>query len=237
MNKPNNHTSWSKYWNRPEKLFADSTQVEGFQKNIFVQLKAVTDIKKGDTILDYGCGKALSTPMSVSEGILVLLYDKSEYFSDCIKSNYSDMDGVKVLDDTSLDEIKDNSLDYILLSSVLQYLNRTEVNKVLHYSARTLKQGGKLILADIIPKEHSTSLNDITALINRSFKDRNLLDSISSLFRLSKYRKFRKNMPLNTYDYSDLLNLVEPFGFGLIKTNINIGMNESRNTYLAEKLS
>jgi SAM-dependent methyltransferase len=76
---------------------------------------------------------------------------------------------ISVLDDSALDTLPEQSLDYILLCSVIQYLRDYELQSLFQFFHSRLKPGGMLILADVIPPDVSV-FRDVYDLVRAALQ-------------------------------------------------------------------
>ncbi|MFT4096539.1 MAG: methyltransferase domain-containing protein [Rhodoblastus sp.] len=189
-------------------------------------------------ILDYGCGEALGAAF-VSErcGKLYLFDTAPSVRAKLVAANVA-RPNVAVLEEAGVAAIPDASLDMIVIVSVLQYVAEAELARLLTTFHDKLKDDGKLVLADIIPKDVSP-VDDARALLDFGLHGGFLIASIVGLARtaLSDYRTMRAQHGLSTYDDADMRDLLADHDFTCERAAQNIGHNQKRMTFVARKVA
>lgn len=109
----------------------------------FKQLK-----KKRNTILDYGCGTGI---WKCNESGLgdnkIYLYDKNKLALKHVKNKYYSNKNYIII--SSLKEIKNLKIDVVLFNSVIQYISKNNLEKLLLSFDKLLKKNYKIIISDI----------------------------------------------------------------------------------------
>jgi SAM-dependent methyltransferase len=191
---------------------------------------------RGKRMLDYGCGEALDAPRLTAAGMDVLLYDRSEYFRARLGPRFANAKGIRLLDDASLADLEPASVDYLLVCSVIQYLDRNELIGLLQLAHRLLKPGGALILADIIP-DTLDSISDTFDFLVYSIRHRFFFSGLRTLFdmTMTNYRSHLRQNALARYDLDALASLVRQYNLAPTPAKRNIGISRARKTLLARK--
>ena len=188
-------------------------------------------------VLDYGCGEALGAPY-VSErcGKLFLFDTAPSVRAKLVAANVA-RSNVSVIDEAGVAAIPDKSLDMIVVVSVLQYVAEAELARLLTTFHDKLKDDGKLVLADIIPKDVSP-VDDARALLGFGLHGGFLTASVIGLARtaLSDYRKLRQQYGLSFYDEADMREILADHDFECERAPLNIGHNQKRMTFVARKV-
>jgi SAM-dependent methyltransferase len=188
-------------------------------------------------VLDYGCGEALGAPY-VSErcGKLYLFDTAPSVRAKLIAANVARAN-VAVLDEAGVAAILNGSLDMIVVVSVLQYVGEAELARLLTTFRDKLKDDGKLVLADIIPKDVSP-IDDARALIDFGLHGGFLVAALVGLARtaLSDYRTLRQQYGLSFYDEADIREILAEHDFSCARAPQNIGHNQKRMTFVARKV-
>lgn len=226
---------WLDFWNAPDEIFVHPAHMRRhFHRLTEGFFRYTTQVKNG-RLLDYGCGEALAAERFVAEGLTTLLYDRSDYYRELVRRNHADKEKIAVLDDAALEALPERSLDYMLLCSVIQYLDDQELQALFQFAQSRLKAGGLLILADVIPPDVSL-FRDVYDLLRAALNGGYLLPALRSLASLpfSKYRQVRQANALRYYTESELRTRLTAFGFSTTVAACNFGWSDSRKTYLAE---
>lgn len=226
---------WLDYWHAPDKIFDHPAHMRRhFQRLADRFLHHAPQVKNG-RLLDYGCGEALAAERFTAAGMTVLLYDRSDYYQKMVRKRLAGRRRITVLDDATLAALPERSLDYLLLCSVIQYVDERELHALLQYAQSRLKPRGLLILADVIPPGISL-YRDVYDLLGAALHGGYFLAAIRSLAILpfSNYRKARQKNALRCYSESELRDRLTAFGFSVTVSECNFGWSDSRKTYLAE---
>ena len=113
-------------------------------------------IKRGDYVLDFGCGEGHYTiPVArvVGEGGRVYALDKNRQALDKLRrlAKEKDIKNIEFINKNSKVSIKDNSVDVVLCYDVIHYENRKERRTIYNEVYRVLKKKG---LFSVYPKHH-----------------------------------------------------------------------------------
>jgi SAM-dependent methyltransferase len=226
---------WLDFWNAPDEIFVHPAHMRRhFHRLTEGFFRYAPQVENG-RLLDYGCGEALAAERFTAEGLTTLLYDRSDYYRELVRKNYAGKEQIVVLDDAALEALPERSLDYMLLCSVIQYLDDRELQAVFQVARSRLKPGGLLILADVIPP-HVSLFRDVYDLLRAALRGGYLLPTVRALASLpfSKYRRARQENALRYYAESELRARLKAFGFSMTVAERNFGWSDSRKTYLAE---
>ena len=141
------------------------------------------------------------------------------------------------LSEAGVAAIPDRSLDMIVVVSVLQYVGEAELARLLGTFHDKLKDDGRLVLADIIPKDVSP-IDDARALLEFGLRGGFLTASVIGLARtaLSDYRTLRQQYGLSFYDEADMREILADHDFTCARAAQNIGHNQKRMTFVAKKV-
>ena len=188
-------------------------------------------------VLDYGCGEALGAPYLAERCAKLFLFDTAPSVRAKLAAANVARPNVAVLDEAAVAAIPDASLDMIVIVSVLQYVAEAEFARMLGTFHDKLKDEGKLVLADIIPKDVSP-VDDARALLGFGLHGGFLGAAIVGLARtaLSDYRTLRTQYGLSFYDEADMREMLADNDFTCERAAQNIGHNQKRMTFVARKV-
>ena len=228
--------SWLEFWNLPHSIYVCDAHKREHYRQIAKDVLAVLP-PSTKTLLDWGCGEALGTHDLLTRGISVFLFDKATACQRQLAERFQGEASVKILCDQSVREIERESLDAVMVSSVLQYISQEEFAILLLELCRMLKRGGVLIISDVIRPKAGLFV-DVWPLLKLGYQHRFLHHVVTGLIRtfLSPYRTLRRSIGLTTYKDETLLAMLAKCGFLGRRASKNIGCNPYRTTYLAEKL-
>ena len=152
-----------------------------------------------------------------------------------LKKRFSNNNNIEVYSLEEISKIKEQSIDLIVMHSVIQYMSADELEKALKNIKRILSYNGIFILGDVISPD-SSAITDALSLLNFGKKNGFLLPALISLIKtfFSNYRRLRKKYGLFKYTDNEILNLLSNLGFKTYRRPINIGHNQSRKTYLSQ---
>ncbi len=152
----NTSTSWGRAAKWYEKLLGE----EGtYQRDVILpNVLRVLDIKKGETILDLGCGPGFFAQSFFRLGARVVGVDISKAMIDVAREHSPTEIQYHISPSDKLDFIESRSVDKVVIVLALQNIERC--NETLHECGRVLRPGGKLYIvlnhpAFRVPKESS----------------------------------------------------------------------------------
>ena len=163
-------------------------------------------IKKGQTVLDFGCGEGhytIPAARVVGENGKVFALDKDKNTLDRLNKmlKHYNIRNVKLLNEKTKTSLKDNSVDVVLCYDVLHYSNKKERNVIYNEIHRVLKRKGIL---SVYPKHYK---KDYPLL---ELADLDLDEVVEELAKAGfiLHRKFSKNLLHDDY-YNEgyILNL------------------------------
>lgn len=195
-------TGWGNFWKDQRQSFWEAMQIAtGY---FAAQFQRQFQVKPTDAIFDYGCGPGFVADALAKNNKTVTGADINEFYIEQCRKNHPTASFIQITTDIISNEqildsqLKDKRFDYIIVLSVTQYLKDTaELEAVVKMLCAYLKEGGKLVLADIIDSNTST-VKDAIALLFHYIKINRLptfVRFMSYLF-FSSYRKVSGKIPL-----------------------------------------
>ena len=226
-------TSWREIWSRPPGTFGPRTTTASDALRVADQLLHSLNLGPHARLLDYGCGPALASDFLLDRGLELLLYDSSPHFTERALAQYRGRSGVQVLDDAGLERIEPNSVDAVLVCSVLQYLDDTERDRLFLMARRVLKAGGSLVLVDVIP-EGSNLAVDLVATLRSDVMACAPPRAAANLVALglSLGRRIVGSLELRRYGQPELADRLSAAGFEPRLQEENFKPNPSRCTWI-----
>jgi 2-polyprenyl-3-methyl-5-hydroxy-6-metoxy-1,4-benzoquinol methylase len=106
--------------------------------------------KHGDRVLEIGCGTGAVSARLTARGAFVTALDQAPEMLEQAKKRLGDEASVEWLEQTAaeIDRLPEHSYESVVLSFCLSDMSTSERRFVLRESARRLKPGGKLVVAD-----------------------------------------------------------------------------------------
>ena len=229
--------NWREYWNGPHSIYANERH-RTLHFDLIARDIARLIPSSDAVVLDYGCGEADTAPALAAKCGRLYLFDTADTVRARLKSKHAGDGRIAVLDETGLEGVPDESLDLIVVNSVLQYLTESELVTILDFARDKLKSGGTLALGDVIPAD-ANAIADTKALLSFAFHGGFLTAAFSSLVKtaLSDYRKLRETLGLTRYSEGEMLQLLTANGFSARRAERNIGHNQGRMLFLASPVA
>lgn len=225
--------SWREYWNQDTPIYVNARHKAVHYELIARQL--VDALPQGQpSVLDFGCGEALSAGLVAKRCQVLHLCDGAELVRARLAQKFGLLGNVVVMAPEQLGEIPEASLDLIFVNSVLQYLSRADLDGLLATWRRLLKPGGQLLIGDVIPPNVGL-LTDVAALLKLSAQNGFLIASCLGLVRIffSDYRKARTALGLAHYSEADMLAILSAAGYDARRRAQNFGHNPARMAFIA----
>jgi SAM-dependent methyltransferase len=225
--------TWREYWNQDTPIYVNTRHKTVHYELIARQL--VDALPQGrPTVLDFGCGEALSAGLVADRCSRLYLCDGAELVRTRLAGQFGTRGNVVVIAPEQLGEIFEASLDLIVVNSVVQYLSRADLDRLLAIWRGLLKPGGQLLIADVIPPDVGP-LTDVAALMRLAASNGFLLAGLVGLVRtfFSDYRKTRAALGLAHYSEGDMLAILSAAGYDARRRGTNLGHNQARMAIIA----
>jgi SAM-dependent methyltransferase len=228
-------TQWINFW---------QTKAAGFDKIMRActfyfakKLEKKIPFSENDDVLDIGCGPGFLEDFLYKNTKINTLYglDVSQNYLDICKEKFKEnknyhflhLDPQNYLDFSMLENQK---FSKIIIMSVVQYFqNETEVEKLIYEMQKKSKEGGILIIADIIVDKGK--ITDILSLAWKSLQNNFFFTFVRFLLyaRFSEYYHNRNQLGLLTIPEKKLLNITQKLA---LKAEIvkNLTINTERRS-------
>lgn len=233
---PAGRPSWRDYWNGDSPIYVSERHKILHDARVAKDVAAL--IPRADAVLlDHGCGEARSADVVARACATLWMSDGASNVLARVAQRFRHEPKIATLAPEEIDaRIPDGSLDMVVANSLAQYLSREDLKSLLALWRRKLGPGGRLVLGDIVPPGLSP-LTDATALLRFGAQGGFLVASLLGLVRtaFSTYRTLRDELGLTTWSEADMLALLEEAGYAARRHRPNIGHNQARMTFLAEK--
>lgn len=227
------HT-WRDFWNTEHNIYVSPGHKKVHYEAIARDVLELLPHNKPLILLDFGCGDALCAPAFVAEGLEVLLYDPIPFVRERILKSFANKLHIKVLADR-VENIQPNSVDVILINSVLQYIPKKEFESLLPIFKNIIKADGLLIIADVVPDDMSV-LQDVISLMRNSWRYRFVFPAIRGLIAtlFSDYRSICHHQGFATYSEKEMLEILSRHHYVAGRKQYNIGLTPHRMTFCAK---
>jgi 2-polyprenyl-3-methyl-5-hydroxy-6-metoxy-1,4-benzoquinol methylase len=227
--------SWLDFWNAPNRIYVNDRHREAHYERTFTAVKPY--LPKSGTVLDWGCGEALAAERMAARGLHVLLYDGAEAVRARLRPRIEGHEHIDVLDDDALAALSPQSIDLILIVSVVQYLDRHQLDQTLGRFYALLTPEGALLLGDVIEPD-TPILKDVHNLLRFAYRERFLLAALLGLGStfVSRYRKLRHQLGFSRYTPAEIESILRSQGFSVQQLTVNIAPSRHRRSFLARKI-
>jgi ubiquinone/menaquinone biosynthesis C-methylase UbiE len=185
-------------------------------------------------VLDYACGEAMSAARVAQHCSRLILAEPAPGVRGRLIARFARDLNIKVRSLEDVRYLDDNSTDLVVMISVAQYMTPSELDSAFTAIHRVLKPGGRFILGDIL-KPNVGATADIIALLRMARHHGFLKDALIGLIRtyLSDYWHLRTSIGLQRYSESEMIAKLEGAGFSASRTQVNVGHNPARMTFVA----
>ena len=228
--------SWRDYWNADTPIYVNARHKGLHYRRIAREIAALVPSPEAE-VLDYGSGEAISADRVAASCRHLYLCDGAPFVRERLRARFRDEPNISVLAPEEIDRIGDGTLDLVVVNSLLQYVPPEEFRSLLGIWRGKLKEGGLLVLADVIPVD-AHALDDVRALLGFAWRGGFLLPALRGLARtaFSDYRTLRAELGLTQYGEAEMLETLRERGFAAERRAVNLGHNQGRMTFLARVL-
>lgn len=225
---------WRQFWNGDHAIYVNDRH-----RRLHADLVArgvLAHLEPGARLLDWGCGEALAASTMAARCGRLYLHDAAPRVLRNLRARHADDGRIVVLDEDGLRGLPEGSLDRIAIVSVIQYLGRDDLGATLDALRPKLRHEGRLILGDVVPRDLSP-LSDVQTLLAFGWRGGFLGAAVLGLARtfFSDYRRLRGELGLTTWGEDDLVGFLRAHGFEAMRAPENIGHNQARMTFVAER--
>jgi SAM-dependent methyltransferase len=224
---------WLGFWGSPHAIYVNARHHDLHYRILAEELRGYLPSPTA-AVLDYGCGEALHADRLAAAAGRVMLCEAAPRVRARLAARFRDHLKITVQDVAALDSQGEGSLDLIALISVVQYLDRDQLDGLLTRFHSLLRPSGILVVGDVIPP-HVSPLADAAALLRLAAANGFLTAAIIGLGRtaLSNYSKLRATLGLSCYSQPEMLQKLAAAGFNAVRVFKNIGHNQARMTFVA----
>lgn len=229
--------SWVEYWNSDHPIYVNERHRLLHYRLLARDLAELVPDPEA-VVLDFGCGEALSAGDLASHARKLILADAAPNVRAKLEARFSSNPRITILSDQAARALPAASLDLVILHSVAQYVPRAEFPHLLESLIGKLRDGGRIVLGDILPPDLSAA-TDAMALLRFGLEGGFLLAAGTGLARaaISDYRKLRQNLGLTRYTEAEILALLEGFGLTARRLERNPGHNQARLAFIGLRVA
>lgn len=224
--------TWAEYWNSDTTIYVNAHHMRVHYDLVARDMIAHVPRREA-RVVDYGCGDTLSGDRVAEACGHLYLCDAAGRVRQRLLERYAGNPNISVLTPQQFEQLEPGTVDVIIVNSVVQYLTLEELRRLLDLARAKLRGGGRLVLADIVPRSVSL-LGDAAELLKFGWRNGFLLPALAGLVRsyFSNYRTVRKGLGFLQLDEPEVLNMLEHAGFAATRHHRNIGHNPRRMTFV-----
>jgi ubiquinone/menaquinone biosynthesis C-methylase UbiE len=225
---------WRQFWGRAHRIYVNDRHRAVHYRRVADDVISVLPQRDGAIVLDYGCGDALEAARVAARVGRLYLFDAVPEVAARLRTRFAGQANIAVIGEAELAALAPQSIDLVVVNSVVQYLQPAELSGMLATARRLLRGDGVLIVADVIDP-HSGAVADVASLLRCAAGNGFLLAALGGLAAtfFSDYRRLRRSVGLARYREADFLHLLEQAGFAASRRPRNFGFNPQRMTFLA----
>jgi SAM-dependent methyltransferase len=226
-------SDWLAFWDKPQSIYVNARHKDVHYRLIARELAALVPSRTA-RVLDYGCGEALHADVVASAAGELLLCDGAPSVRSAISAHFAGNAKIRALAPEDVERLPEQSLDFIALHSVAQYLTAEQTQALLQLFHRLLQPTGILLVSDVIPPQVTAS-TDAAALLRFAAANGFLFAAIGGLARtaFSDYRHLRARFGLTHYSEAAMIEKLAAAEFAAERAPKNIGHNQARMAFIA----
>lgn len=225
--------TWAEFWNRETTIYVNErhrmAHYAGVARDILSFVRS-----HADRVVDYGCGDTLAADRVAAACGHLYLCDAAPYVRERLSSRYAGQVNISVMTPEAFEGMPAGSIDLIIVNSVVQYLARDDLERLLAAARGKLAPGGRFVLADIVPRRVGP-IGDAIQLMKFGAANGFLIAAIAGLVRsyFSNYRRVRQGLGFLQLNEKEMLDLLAKAGFSARRHLPNLGHNARRMTFVA----
>jgi SAM-dependent methyltransferase len=226
-------SDWLAFWDKPQSIYVNARHRDVHYRLIAEELADLVPSQSA-RVLDYGCGEALHADLVAAAASELLLCDGAPSVRSAISSRFAGNPKIRALAPEEVERLPDQSLDFIALHSVAQYLTPEQTQTLLGLFHRLLRPTGMFLVSDVIPPGVTAAI-DVAALLRFGAANGFLFAAIGGLARtaFSDYRRLRARFGLTHYSEAALKEKLSAAAFSAQPAPKNIGHNQARMAFIA----
>ena len=188
----------------------------------------------GARVVDYGCGDTLSARKVAARCGHLFLCESAATVRERLAARYADCPNISVISPEQLAELAPQTIDTIVVNSVIQYLSVEDFRRLLAVAREKMAGDGRLVLGDVIPRRIGP-LSDAAELLKLAAANGFLLAAAVGLVRsaLSSYPRVRRELGFLQFEGAELARELTQAGFAGRREPHNIGHSTVRMTFVA----
>jgi SAM-dependent methyltransferase len=224
---------WAGFWDQPHSIYVNERHLDAHYRDVAT---GIVKLLPGPAarVLDYGCGEAIHAALVADAASEVLLCESAATVRESLQKRFANNRKIRVLAPEDLARHPNGSIDLVIANSVVQYLSRAELDRLLAEWRRLLAPGGALIVADVIPPDVGPS-SDALALLRYAARNGFFSGAVLGVIRtaFSPYRRMRARLGIACYAEAEFLAMLAARGYAAERLSFNLEHNPARMTFRA----
>ncbi|MCC6776244.1 MAG: class I SAM-dependent methyltransferase [Hyphomicrobiales bacterium] len=223
---------WIAFWDSEHSIYVNARHRDVHYRLIAEHIRSY--VAANASVLDYGCGEALHADIVAGACQKLMLCEAAPKVRAGLTQRFAGNRKIEICAPDGLARLPAGTVDVVVMHSVAQYLTPAELDQLLARFHALLKDGGTLIVGDIIPPDVS-ALTDASALLRLAAANGFLGAALLGLARTvaSDYWRLRSHLGLTRYSEAAMLAKLAAAGFRAQRAAVNIGHNPARMTFQA----
>jgi 2-polyprenyl-3-methyl-5-hydroxy-6-metoxy-1,4-benzoquinol methylase len=222
---------WVNFFSGSHSLYVNEQHFRAHHEMVSQGIIANLPTEKG-VVIDYGCGDTINAECVAAHCHTLILVEVSDNLRQRLIERYGNHPVIKIMSPDECWALNPQSVDVVIIHSVLQYLRWEETGQLIGQLRSLIKPQGSILLGDIIPPDR-TIVQDIASLLTFAWSKRFFIASLYGLVTtfFSKYRSLRKQYGLTRYSAGDIHQMARKNGLFTRALKRNIGHDQTRNIY------
>jgi len=224
---------WPSFWDTPHCIYVNARHKDVHYRLIADQVVALLPTPAA-RVLDYGSGEALHADRIAAAAGEIWLCEAAPGVRAGLQARFAGNAKIKVLAPDDLERAPAQSLDFIVLHSVVQYLAPREADALFALFRGLIKSDGVLIVGDVIAPD-GAAVTDALALLRYAAANGFLVAACVGLARtlFSDYRHLRARLGIVRYSEGDMIQKLAAAGFAAQCDPNVIGHDRARLAFIA----
>jgi SAM-dependent methyltransferase len=226
---------WVEYYDSAHSIYVNARHRDVHYARLADEIAAYVPSPSA-SVLDYGCGEALSADRIAKAAGRVTLVEAAQSVRAHLIARFKLNPKIMVISNERVALLPEASLDLVVMNSVAQYLTTEQFERTVALFHRLLKPGGLLLVGDVIPP-YVSAVSDAWALLRFGWREGFFFAAVIGLLRtlMSDYRRLRVQLGLTRYTEQDMIEKLWAAGFAVSRAPANLGHLTTRMTFLARK--
>jgi SAM-dependent methyltransferase len=224
---------WTEFWDQPHSIYVNARHFDVHYRDIAQGIIALLPGPNA-RVLDYGCGEATHADLVAASAKELVLCESAPSVRAKLSQRFADIRNIRVLAPDQVERLPEASIDLLVANSLVQYIARADLDRLLAAWRRLLAPGGALIVADVI-RPGVGVVTDTVALLRYAARNGFLLAAIIGIARtvFSGYSRLRAELGISCYGEEEFMAKLAAAGFAAERLPFNLEHNPARMTFRA----